>query len=472
MQSECPSRRLSYDVLLSAGIHSPMPVFLKCVGVKDGSRTIEVRGAELLIGRRDSCQIKYADTTVSAVHCKLFLKEGKKGAPEWWLEDCSSNGTYVNDKQVGKGNTKKLNNGDSFSLLKPMNGADEPSYAYIVSFEGDPAAASRAPPRSSEEAIAAAMEAMPEPSGRGGDTKAFGLKAAPARMPILAMDMDDGSEVPPNAFSSGQSQGSSRVPQPAAPRDHGGVPVPPPSTAGGGDARLLAAVAEAVEDANKQAEVVRMQAVETAAQAVAAHWKTIVEAKLLEAATKAKEDKARAVEEAVEAVAREQQLHVDAAVSTALEKETARMAEEKALAVAAAEEQVNEVALKLMEERATQRLVAAVTAAREQAASEAAAMLEAKEREALADRLACTADAEVEARRQVEQALEAARINAAVECEAAVEVAIEELKERHERQVCMHALHGMGRHGPRHSTWLCSPHVPCPACALPSAAPV
>jgi len=106
--------------------------FLKCVGTKDSDRTIELRGTEFTIGRRETCDVSYSDTVLSAVHCKLvYFEHHPKQDDSWWLEDCSSNGTYLNGTLVGKGTLRCLERGDSISLLLPKPGAAElPRYSY------------------------------------------------------------------------------------------------------------------------------------------------------------------------------------------------------------------------------------------------------------------------------------------------------------------------------------------------------
>ena len=69
---------------------------------------------------------------LSAVHCKLvYFEHHPKQDDSWWLEDCSSNGTYLNGTLVGKGTLRCLERGDSISLLLPKPGAAElPRYSY------------------------------------------------------------------------------------------------------------------------------------------------------------------------------------------------------------------------------------------------------------------------------------------------------------------------------------------------------
>ena len=48
-------------------------------------------------------------------------------------QDYSSNGTFVNDYKVGKGNKVELSDGDVISFLKPWDPQkDKPPYAFEV----------------------------------------------------------------------------------------------------------------------------------------------------------------------------------------------------------------------------------------------------------------------------------------------------------------------------------------------------
>ena len=81
--------------------------------------------AQVSIGRAPQCTVRYQDTTISAVHCKIFIDA--LGAAR--VEDCSSNGTFVNDDKIGKGRTAALKNRDVISLLRGAGVSDAPPYA-------------------------------------------------------------------------------------------------------------------------------------------------------------------------------------------------------------------------------------------------------------------------------------------------------------------------------------------------------
>lgn len=58
--------------------------------------------------------------TISKQHCKIVRTVVSSGTPEVYLEDYSSNGTYVNSEKIGKGNKRILKNNDHISLSSPQ----------------------------------------------------------------------------------------------------------------------------------------------------------------------------------------------------------------------------------------------------------------------------------------------------------------------------------------------------------------
>jgi E3 ubiquitin-protein ligase CHFR len=65
--------------------------------------TYSLTQAEILIGRNPECVICINDKRLSGKHCTLS-KQGDK----YMLTDLSTNGTFLNDKKVGKGITVEL----------------------------------------------------------------------------------------------------------------------------------------------------------------------------------------------------------------------------------------------------------------------------------------------------------------------------------------------------------------------------
>ena len=60
-----------------------------------GTRTIPLKDS-ITMGRAATCDLALADTYVSNMHARIFMKDGA-----WWLEDLgSTNGTYMNRAKV------------------------------------------------------------------------------------------------------------------------------------------------------------------------------------------------------------------------------------------------------------------------------------------------------------------------------------------------------------------------------------
>ena len=69
---------------------------------------------QLLIGRRESCDIVLRFANVSAHHCQLFIDSGY-----WYVRDMqSSNGVKINDKKMEKGSTHRLDPDDIIAVAK------------------------------------------------------------------------------------------------------------------------------------------------------------------------------------------------------------------------------------------------------------------------------------------------------------------------------------------------------------------
>jgi adenylate cyclase len=76
-----------------------------------GGDTIPMLKKQLLIGRRESCDIVLRFANVSAHHCQLTLDAGY-----WFIEDLNSrNGTKVNGIRVDE---KRIDPGDTLAVAK------------------------------------------------------------------------------------------------------------------------------------------------------------------------------------------------------------------------------------------------------------------------------------------------------------------------------------------------------------------
>eukprot|EP01114_Cavostelium_apophysatum_P015421 TRINITY_DN4193_c0_g1_i3.p1 TRINITY_DN4193_c0_g1~~TRINITY_DN4193_c0_g1_i3.p1 ORF type:complete len:442 (+),score=128.56 TRINITY_DN4193_c0_g1_i3:262-1587(+) len=90
---------------------------------------IDLQTTELTVGRRKECSVTFSDLRVSGKHCRIFrantdLEAGTIPIPSIFVEDLSSNGTFLNGKVLGKGNRSTVNNGDEISLVAKRGNTD------------------------------------------------------------------------------------------------------------------------------------------------------------------------------------------------------------------------------------------------------------------------------------------------------------------------------------------------------------
>jgi E3 ubiquitin-protein ligase CHFR len=82
------------------------------------------------IGRNTSCKICIPDKRLSGQHCMVT----KKPDDTVVIEDCSTNGTWLNEDKIGKGVSKELKNGDTIYLLHSSKVKQEEILGYLFSF--------------------------------------------------------------------------------------------------------------------------------------------------------------------------------------------------------------------------------------------------------------------------------------------------------------------------------------------------
>lgn len=79
-----------------------------------GGDSIPLLKQQLLIGRRESCDIVLRFANVSAHHAQLTIDSGY-----WYVRDMqSSNGVKINDVRIEKGGTRRIDPGDILAVAK------------------------------------------------------------------------------------------------------------------------------------------------------------------------------------------------------------------------------------------------------------------------------------------------------------------------------------------------------------------
>ncbi|KAJ2140410.1 serine/threonine protein kinase, partial [Coemansia sp. RSA 451] len=74
------------------------------------------------VGRLDECDITLDRNYVSGRHCRLYMEaDSDPDKPSLYITDTSTNGTFVNDCIIGRGNCTILFNNDRVSFLRAVD---------------------------------------------------------------------------------------------------------------------------------------------------------------------------------------------------------------------------------------------------------------------------------------------------------------------------------------------------------------
>lgn len=90
-----------------------MPLQLAPLHSHDPAFQLPVSGS-VTIGRRPNNTLVCNDISVSGKHCEISIASGSVK-----ISDCSTNGTYINDERIVKGEVAEVSPGDVIALTKP-----------------------------------------------------------------------------------------------------------------------------------------------------------------------------------------------------------------------------------------------------------------------------------------------------------------------------------------------------------------
>ena len=124
----------------------------KLVSVNSNLPNFDLRNPSYKIGRLDTCDIHIDDIRVSGVHC--IIKRASDG--QVYLEDTSSNGTYLENQKVGKNYTKRIYPGKKFFILhktKVQKQEDVLGFIFSLNEETNPLKRERADGKKEENDI-------------------------------------------------------------------------------------------------------------------------------------------------------------------------------------------------------------------------------------------------------------------------------------------------------------------------------
>jgi serine/threonine-protein kinase Chk2 len=90
------------------------------------SPNIDMDREEVWFGRHSSCSQIFGEPGISAKHCRIYRE--RIGSETYnhlvWIEDTSTNGTFLNNDVIGKGKKKLLESGSTVHLLKATKTTD------------------------------------------------------------------------------------------------------------------------------------------------------------------------------------------------------------------------------------------------------------------------------------------------------------------------------------------------------------
>lgn len=75
---------------------------------------VELRAPQVVLGRQSGCDVRLCDLAISGRHCRVFREEGSGLA---FVEDLSTNGTFVDGAKVGQHRRALLRPGSELALL-------------------------------------------------------------------------------------------------------------------------------------------------------------------------------------------------------------------------------------------------------------------------------------------------------------------------------------------------------------------
>lgn len=96
--------------------------------------TVDLTEKSVTIGRKSSCQIRVNHAAVSGEHCRIL----KVSDEDIFLEDLSSNGTFVENKKVGNGKRILLKHGSEITLIRQNPALGHEKISFLIYLMSNP----------------------------------------------------------------------------------------------------------------------------------------------------------------------------------------------------------------------------------------------------------------------------------------------------------------------------------------------
>eukprot|EP01132_Coremiostelium_polycephalum_P004174 gene4174-5224_t len=95
------------------------------------TKNFQLKSDNCYFGRNANSDILFKDKRISSKHCRLYRKrEPDEVDYRFYLEDFSTNGTFINKTKIGRGNTVTIVNGSEFSLTPSTEGDNSIVYIF------------------------------------------------------------------------------------------------------------------------------------------------------------------------------------------------------------------------------------------------------------------------------------------------------------------------------------------------------
>lgn len=102
------------------------------VGASAGDIDVDVHS----IGRNEACDVVVRDSRISGFHCRIYRRSSGYLGRTAYVEDCSSNGTFLNRKKLPKREPFALCNGDHLALVSPKKDPERLALFVFVDLAG------------------------------------------------------------------------------------------------------------------------------------------------------------------------------------------------------------------------------------------------------------------------------------------------------------------------------------------------
>ena len=122
-----------------------MDLWARLVSTHPNYPNFDVFDNEVVFGRRDDADIRIADPAVSSTHCRIWrdVKENEDEEEDpthphhrdVWIEDLSTNGTFIKEQKIGKGNSVKVVTGSEIVLIPRGKNRQKVSYLMYIPSE-------------------------------------------------------------------------------------------------------------------------------------------------------------------------------------------------------------------------------------------------------------------------------------------------------------------------------------------------